>query len=209
MSTVGVGQRDQRVRTPQLHGGLLEVLARTRSDDGPSALAAGQRHSAHPRVVDEQRELILGGEQVGVGALWATGFQQQLLEGGRGLGHVGGVFDHHHVAGHEIGCGHPRQLVIGKVPRLDPQDHSQWGADHHGIVIGARGLKTFGRQEGLGVLGVVLENLRAELDLTQALGVELAHLEGEQPGELVQAFAKDGGGTPAYRRALAKRFLAP
>src|ERR1700738_1425701 len=71
---IGVGQRDQRVRTPQLHGGLLEVLARTRRDDGPGALAAGQRNSAHPRVVDEQRELILGGEQVGVGALWATGF---------------------------------------------------------------------------------------------------------------------------------------
>ena len=119
------------------------------------------------------------------------------------------MFDHYHVAGHQVGRRHPRQLVIREVPRLDPQDHSQWGADHHGVIIGAGGVKPLGGQESLGVLGVVVEDLRAELHLTQTLGIELAHFQREQPSELVQAFAKDRRGAPAHRRALAKRRLAP
>ena len=125
---VGVGQRDQRVRAAQLHGGLLEVLAGPGRDDRARALAAGQRNAAHPRVVDQHVDLILGGEQVGVRALRGTCFGQQLLEGGRRLRHVGGVLDHDHVAGHQVGRRDPDQLVKREVPRLYPQDHPERGA---------------------------------------------------------------------------------
>ena len=206
---VGVVQRDQCVRAAQLHGGLLEVLAGARRDDRASALAAGQRHTAHPRVVEQHVDLILGGEEVGVGALGGTCLQQQLLEGGGRLRDVGGVLDHDHIAGHQVRGRHPRQLVQGEVPRLHTQDHPKRGADEHCVVVGADRVDALGRQELLGVLRVVVEDVCAQRNFAQALRVELAHFQRQQAGELIGPLAEDGCGTAAHCGALGVRHLAP
>ena len=206
---VTVGQRDECVRAAQFHGGFLEVPARPGGHDRAGALAAGQRHAADAIVVDQQVDLILGGVQVRVGACRCTRLQEQLLEGGRRLRHVRGVLDHDHIAGHQVRAGYPRQLVVREVPGLHPEDDSQRGADQHGGVVGAGGVKRLGGQETLGLLGVVVQDLGAELNLAEGFGVKLAHLQGQQPGELVGPLAQDRRGTLDDGGALSERCLAP
>ena len=109
------------------------------------------------------------------------------------------MFDHDHVPGHQVGGCDPGQLVIREVPRLYPEDHSERGADHDRVaLVRVGGGDGFGRQEGLGVLGVVGEYLRGQRHFSQTLGVQLAHFQGEQVGELVGPFGEDGRGSPAH-----------
>src|SRR5690606_28495890 len=53
------GQEDERVRTAQLEGDLLEVAARDLGDGGTGALGSGDGDALHPRVGDDVRRLLV------------------------------------------------------------------------------------------------------------------------------------------------------
>ena len=79
------------------------------------------------------------------------------------------------VAGHQMRTGDPGKLVIGKVPGLHAEDHADRAALH--VAFAERRMEVFVGEEMLGILGVVGEDLGAELHLPARLVDALAHLQ--------------------------------
>ena len=117
------------------------------------------------------------------------------------------MLDHDHVAGHQVGRGKAGDLVIRVVPRLDTKQHADGAAFHHRFTT-RRG-DFLGGQKGLGMLGVVVQNGRAQGDFAQALRQQLAHFQRDEFGKLLRALAQDGSGPRQHGRALGKAFGAP
>lgn len=113
-------------------------------------LTTGQRHTAHPRVVDQPGHLIFAGKQVDAGALGCACILKQLPDGEGAPRYVGGMLDRHHIARHQVGCCKPGHLVAGIVPRLDTKYHAQWASFHPHSGLGD--IKRFGREKSLGVI---------------------------------------------------------
>ena len=171
---VSIFQHDEGVATAQVHGRLLQVLAGPCGHHATCRFAAGQGHAAHTFVVDQRGDLVFRHEQVGVAACGQASVVHQLLEGQCALRHIGRVLDHHHVAGHQIGRGEAGDLVVRIVPWLHTEQNAQRAALHHGLAL--VGLQRLGREERLGVVGVVVDDRGAERHLAGALADELAHL---------------------------------
>jgi hypothetical protein len=188
---VGVVEHDERVAAAELHRGLLQVLAGAGRDRATGSDAARERHALDARIVDHKVGLIVGDQQVGVGAFRGAGVVQQLLEGDRALRYATGVLDDQHVAGHQLRARHARQLVVREVPRLHAEQHAERAALH--VRMADLGIELRRRQELLGVLRVVGQDVRAELHFAARLVDALAHLERCQLGEIVDMRAHQRG----------------
>ena len=98
-------------------------------------------------------------------------------------------------------AGDAGELVVRKVPGLDAKQHAQGRAFH--VRFADPGVQRGRCQKGLGVLGVIGQDVAAELDLTARLMNSLAHLQRFQPGEVVHMGVqqrgrfRQGGRTPA------------
>ena len=169
--------------------------------------AAGQRHALDPGIVDHAVHLVMGDQQVGVRARWRTGLQPQLLESDGALRNAARVLHHHDIARHQVGRGKARKLVVGKVPRLDAEEHAERAAFDPGFA--RTRLEVLWCEEALGVLGVVVDDVRAERHFAAGLFDELAHLERHRASELVHARAHDGGGFCDHDRSLGERRVPP
>jgi hypothetical protein len=180
---IGVLQHDEGVAAAKLHRGWLQILARLARDDPAGRGAAGQRHALDAPVVDDVVGLRMRDQQVGVEAGGRPRVQPQLLEGDGALRHASGMLHHHGVAGHQMGTRDPRQLIIGKIPGFDAEHDADRAALHMADAM-AR-MKRHIRQKALGVLGVIGQNLRTELDLAFGLADPLAHFQRHDVREMV------------------------
>ena len=99
-------------------------------------------------------------QQVGVRARRRTRLQPQLLKCDGALRNAPRVLHHDDIARHQIGRGKTRELVVGKVPGLDAEEHAERAA--FDLCFARTRLEVFWREEALGVLGVVVDDVRAE-----------------------------------------------
>ena len=178
---VGVIQHDEGIRTAQLHRGLLQRPARLGRHQGPGPFGTRQGHALHARVVDDRLDLATGGVQVLEAPCRQPRLLHQLLEGGGRLRHVGGMLQEDDVARGQLRRHDAGNLVVREVPGFDGQDDAQrlvdqLGLGHDGILAGQR----LRGQLRLGVLHVVLQDVRGQFHLGFGLGQQLAHLGGEK-----------------------------
>ena len=120
-------------------------------------LAARQRDTANPEIVDQGANLFDTAKQVRVDALWRTGLFKQSGEGQRTLRHRRRMFEHHDVARDKLRAGHSGKLVIGEIPGLDRNQHADQLDDHDRTWCFRQGLRL---QIFFGAIGVVLEDRR-------------------------------------------------
>ena len=183
MLEIGVFEDDERVAAAELHRRRFQVLAGPRRDASAGRDAAGQRDTFDTNIIDDTIRLIVRDQQIGIQPGGRARVDPQLLEGDGALRHDAGVLHQHDVARHQMRTGDPGKLVVGKIPRLHAEDHTNRAALHMAFAEGR--MKLHRRQEAFGVLGVIGENIRAELDLPESLADALAHLECHRMRELV------------------------
>ena len=204
---VGVLEHDEGIAAAQLHRGLLEVLPRSGGDASCRFHATGQRHTLDARIIDHAVHLIVRDQQVGIGACGRACLQPQLLKGDGALRNAARVLHHRHIARHQVGRGKARELIVGKIPGLDAEEHAERGAFHH-CFARAR-LEVPGGEETLGVLGVVVDDVRAERHFAAGLFDELAHLERHRASELIHIRAHDCSGFCHHHRAFREGRVPP
>ncbi len=112
-----------------------------------------------------------------------------------------------HVARHQRRGGEAEDLPEGEVPGHHRQ-HRAERVEAHQALRGV-GLDRLLGEEALGVLGVVVADPGALLDLGLGLDDRLAHLAGHQLGQLALAPAQQGGGPGQTPRALGEGGAAP
>ena len=180
---IGVFEDNERVAAAEFHRGRLEVLSGSCRDASAGRDAAGQRHAFDSRVIDDAVRLIVRDQKVGVQTDGRARLDQKLLEGDRALRHDACVLHQHDVARHQMRTGDPGKLVVGKVPGLHAEDHADRAALH--MAFAETRMQLHRRQEALGVLGVIGEDVRAELHLAAGFADPLAHFERHRVRELV------------------------
>jgi hypothetical protein len=200
-------EHDERVAAPELEHRLLQVLAGLRGDGAAGLLAAGERDALHERVCDDLLDVGDGEEDVRVDALGHAGVQEALLDGQRSLGVELGVLEQDRVAEHEVRPGDPDHLVQRVVPRLDREDDADRLVLDDGLALHDLDLPRL--EETGAVLGVVVEDAGGQLDLAAGLLDALAHLAGDEGGEVVRALEHQLGGAADDLRALLDRAAAP
>src|SRR5207244_6244043 len=170
-----------RVGPAELEDDLLQVAAGRLGDHGAGPLGAGQRHASQPRVGDHRGDLLVGREDVDVYAVRHARVLHDLRDRqGRGRA-VFRVLEYDGVADDQVGRREPGHLVVRVVPR----HHAEYRADGPvldpcGVVAGQR----FVGEEAGAVVGVVVEDGGAELGLADGLRGPLAHLLGDQRGQV-------------------------
>src|SRR5664279_31080 len=146
-------------------------------------------------------------QQIGIRAHWGTRLQPQLLKSNGALRNAPRVFHNNDIARHQIRRGKARKLVVGKVPGLDAEEYPDRAAFDLGFA--RTRIEVFGCEEAFGVLGVVVDNVRAEHHFAACLADELTHLQGHRASELVDARAHDTGRFRNYGRSLRKSRVPP
>ena len=117
------------------------------------------------------------------------------------------MLHHYDVACHQIGRNEARKLVIGKVPRLNSEEHTNRRTYDLGFARAWR--KMFRSKKAFRVLRVIVEYIRAEEHLTTCLLDEFAHFHGRQARKVIRALAHDGCGSANYHCPLRKGFQPP
>ena len=154
-------------------------------------------------------DLLIGGIDVDVGALGIAGVGEDLLNRGGRLGALRRMLENDGVAEREIGAREPRDLIVGVVPRHDPDQHADRAAADQGAALTAEKVDGLVGEELLGVVGVVLVDRGAEVDLTQRLVERFAHLALDDLGQLLASFGVQLGDLLDQRSPLGQRRRAP
>ena len=202
-------EHDERVRPTELEHHLLEVAAGDLGDRGARALGTGQRNPLHPWVGDGRGDLLIGGIHVDVGALGIAGIGEDLLNRGGRLGALRCVLEDDGVAQRQVRAREPRDLIVGIVPRHDPDQHAdRAAADQRAALTTIRQFDGLVGEELLGVVGVVLVDRGAEVDLTERLVERFAHLALDDLGELVASLGVQLGDLLDQRGPLGQRRCA-
>ena len=175
----------------------------------PARSEPGQRDAAHALVADDALDLLVGRVDVDVGALGEAGVVEDPLHRLRGLRALRRVLEQDRVADDQVRAGEAGHLVVGEVPRHDPeQDAEGRAADQRGAVALEQVDRLVGEQL-LGVVGVEVVDRLAELDLALGLLDRLAHLAHDDVRELVRAVgvepARPCGSAPPARRRSCRR----
>ena len=191
MFEIGVFEHDERIAAAKLHRRRLEVLPGAGRDAAAGGDAAGQGNALDARVLDDVVGLFVRDQKIGVEADGRARVDQQFLEGNGALRHDAGVLHQQGVARHQMRTGDPGKLVIGKVPGLDAEDHADRAALH--VAFAERRMEFLVGQEMLGILGVVGEDLGAELDFSARLVDALAHLQRHGVGQILHPVVHQGG----------------
>ena len=148
--------------------------------------APRQRHAFDAWVVDDVVGLLVRDQKIGVQTDGRAGVDPEFLEGDGALRHAAGMLDHQNIARHQMRTRDARKLVVGEVPWLDAEDHPDRAALHMALAQGR--MQFFIRKEALGILGVVGEDLGAELHLAARLVDALAHLQRHDVGQRPRPF---------------------
>ena len=91
----------------------------------PGAFAAGQRHRADARIVEQRRDVGRADQQRLEHAVGKAGAAEDVLDGQRALRHVRRVLEQPDVAGHQRRRGEAEHLPERKVPRHDRQHDAE------------------------------------------------------------------------------------
>ena len=106
------------------------------------------------------------------------------------------------VADDQVGPGEPRHLVVGVIPRHDPEDQPVGAAAHQRGALALQQVDRLIGQQLLGVVGVVLVDSGREVDLAQRLLDRLAHLADDDLGQLLALGGVDLGHLADHRCAV-------
>ncbi len=109
--------------------------------------------------------------------------EEEALDRGRRLGALRRVLEQHRVADREVRAGEARDLVVGVVPRHDPEHDADRAAADQRRALALGELDLLVREQRLGVVGVVLVDGAAEVDLAERLLDRLAHLADDDLAE--------------------------
>src|ERR1017187_974737 len=204
---VRVLKHDEGVAPAKLHRRLLEVFSSSGGNQSSRFDAARQRDALDPGIVDHLSDLVMRDQQVGVRAHRRPRFQPQLLKSDGTLRNTPCVLHHDDIARHQVGRGKTRELVVGKVPGLDAEQHAERAT--FDLSFARARLEVLWCEEALGVLGIVVEDVRAEHHLAPGLGDELTHLERHGASKLVDAGAHDSGGLCDHGRPPGESRVPP
>ncbi len=127
------------------------------------------------------------------------GVVEELLHRERRLGALRRVLEQDRVARHQVRAGEPGHLVVGVVPRHDPEQRADGRLADDRAAAGARRDRLVGQQRGP-LVGVVAVDVDDELDLAHGLGRGLAHLARDDGRELLRARWRRGRRRGAARR---------
>ena len=144
---VGVEQ-DEGVGAAELEDDLLEVAPCHLGDGGAGPLGAGDRDADHARVGDDVGRLLVGGEEVDVGVGRQAGVGEDRVDREGRLGALRGVLEQDRVADHQVGRGEAGHLVVGEVPRHDPEQRADRLLAHHRAAAHGRVERGVGEQAG-------------------------------------------------------------
>ena len=92
------------------------------------------------------------------------------------------------IAGHQVGRGKPRELVVGKVPSLHAEEHAKHAKrGAFDLCFPRTRLEVFWLEKALGVANIVVDDV--VLGATSPLGLvdQLAHLGRHRASEVVDA----------------------
>ena len=198
-------QHDERVTAAELEYDLLQVAPGDFGHRRAGPLRAGQRHSLNSRVGDRLGDLLVGGVDVDVGALREAGIVVDFLDGRGRLRALRCVLEHDRVAQCQVRAGEPGHLVVRVVPRHDAQQHTHRAAPDDGAALAVEQVDRFIGKELLGVIGVVLVDRRAEVDLAECAVDLLAHLAVDDFGELLPTLGVQRGDLADERCPLGDR----
>ena len=113
------------------------------------------------------------------------------------LRHDTSVLHQYYITRHQMRTCDPSKLVVGEVPGLDAEDQADRAALH--MAFAETRMELYRCKEALGILGVISQNVRAELHLAAGFINPLAHFERHRVRELVslrvqnlRRFAYDG-----------------
>src|SRR4051794_18539601 len=93
------------------------------TDDSASAFGAGEGYPLHAGIGDDRSDLIVGGEDIGIGADREASFVHDLVDRQRGPGTDVGMLEKNGVPENEVGCGEASVLIVGEVPGHDPKQN--------------------------------------------------------------------------------------
>src|ERR1700722_11750228 len=204
---IGILEHDEGVAAAKLHRRLLQVLSRSPSNALAGFHAACQCHTFDPRVVDHAVHLIVRDQQVGISAECRTCLHPQLLKRDGALRNAACMFHHNDITRHQVGRGKARKLVVGKVPRLDAEEHAERAA--FDFCFARTRLEVLWCEEAFGVFGIVVDDVRAEHHFAAGLVNELAHFERHRASELVDASAHNRGRFSDHRRSRRRSRVPP
>jgi hypothetical protein len=139
--------------------------------------------------------------------LGETRFHEEVLEGERAAGDVGGVLEQDAVAGHQGGDGEAHDLPDGEVPRHHGQDESGGLVGHPGLC--PVDLDALVGEDAGALPGVVLGRDGRLLDLALGLADRLSHLGDGQGGEMVLVLAQGLSKAVGARGPLGDRHQGP
>ena len=203
---VGILQDNQGIAAAELHDGLLQAAAGAFGHRGSGALTSGDGDAGDPRVFDQPPDLVDAGEHVRVNPRRGASLLKEPRERQRAVRDVLGVLDDQDIAGHQLRSGDAGELVVGEVPGLDAEDHT----DRLGFDHGSRRFwQLLGGEERLGAVGVVVEDRCRQADLCLRGSDQLAHLGGDVLRVLCRVGSQLGCGRLDDARAVCDRPVPP
>ena len=101
----------------------------------PSGQTAGQCHPSDARIVDDPIGLLMRDEEIGKQALGSACVNPELFKLNAALRHTASVFHHQGIARHQVRAGNAGQLIEGKIPWFDAEDHADGGGLHVGFAV--------------------------------------------------------------------------
>ena len=204
---IGVLENDVRIGSAELEDGLLQHGPGLCGHGFSRGRAAGQRHRAHERMLDDGFDLAAADQKRAKHTFRESRLHEHVLDCERATRHVRRVLQYAGISRHQRRRGEPEHLPERKVPRHD----GEHDAERLERDVGFRrlGLHDLRREMRLGVLGVVVAAERALLGFRDALLERLPHFERHQPGELFLPLAEHGRGLLHRPRALGERRRPP
>ena len=115
------------------------------------------------------------------------------------------VLEQDRVADHQVRAREARHLVVGEVPRHDPEQDAERAAADERRAVAVEQLDRLVGQQLRRVVGVVLVDRGAEVDLAERLLDRLAHLAHDDLGEPLALLGVQLADAADERRALLDR----
>ena len=193
---------DERVGAAELEHDLLQIPAGDLGDGGAGALGAGDGDAADARIGDHPLDLLVRGVDVHVRAVGEAGVEEHLRHRLGRLRALGRVLQQDRVADDQVRPREAGDLVVGEVPRHDPQQDAERAAADDGRPLTTEELDRLVRHQRFRIVGVELVDRRAEVDLAARLPDRLAHLGDDDLRELLPPFGVQLADAPHERGAI-------
>jgi len=180
------------IRATEFEDGLLDRMPRGAGDCAPCAGAAREGGSSNMSVFDNACDLRDIDEEVAKEVFRKPSVAKEGFDGERAAGDIGRVFEDASVAEHEGRGGETEHLPEGKIPWHD----SEYDADGSVRDVAVRGVggDGLGFEKCLGVLGIVITDPGAFVDLRSTGGDGFAHFDSHELGVGLGALTEEGGG---------------